>query len=129
MWLRVLTIHPYHSHERLGIRTHIWSRIWTIDLKKKYGEWVVITGATDGIGLEYAREFARRGHSLVLVGRNETKLTRVKQELSRLLNPSKIVTVIADFNTADSDVSVKTTSSSWPEILGISDINWYISHQ
>jgi 17beta-estradiol 17-dehydrogenase / very-long-chain 3-oxoacyl-CoA reductase len=69
-----------------------------------YGEWVVITGATDGIGLEYAREFAKRGHSLVLVGRNETKLNKSKQELSRHVNPSKIATVLLDFNQANSQV-------------------------
>lgn len=87
-----------------GFRTHLWSRIWTLNLRKTYGDWVVITGATDGIGLEYAREFARRGHSLVLVGRTESKLVRVKQELSRLINPNQIVTVVADFNDADSEV-------------------------
>jgi 17beta-estradiol 17-dehydrogenase / very-long-chain 3-oxoacyl-CoA reductase len=86
-----------------GLRTHVWSRIWTLNLKKMYGDWVVITGATDGVGLSYAREFAKRGHSLILVGRNETKLNRVKQELSRHLNPNQIVTVVADFNDPESD--------------------------
>lgn len=78
-----------------GFRVHFWSRIWKIDLKKRYGEWAVITGATDGIGLEYARAFAKRGLSLVLVARNEVKLTRVKTELSALTN---VVTVVADLN-------------------------------
>lgn len=87
-----------------GFKTHIWARIWSLDLKKKYGEWVVITGATDGVGLEYAREFARRGHSLVLVGRSEAKLAKIKTELSRLLNPNLIATVICDFNSASSEV-------------------------
>lgn len=88
----------------------MWSRLWSIDLKKKYGDWVVITGATDGIGLEYAREFARRGHSLILVGRSEAKLAKVKTELSRLLNPNLIVTVCADFNAADAQVSLASYS-------------------
>lgn len=65
----------------------------------------MITGATDGVGLAYARQFAERGHSLILVGRNETKLNRVKQELSRSLNPNQIVTIVADFNDPESDVS------------------------
>lgn len=64
----------------------------------------MISGATDGIGLEYGREFARRGHSLILIGRSEDKLNKVRQELSRLISPSKIVTVLLDLNTADSEV-------------------------
>lgn len=72
-------------------------------MKSLYGEWVVISGATDGIGLEYAREFAKRGHSLILIGRNVDKLNKVKQELSRLLNPSKIVTITLDLDQADSE--------------------------
>lgn len=87
-----------------GFRTHVWSRLRSLNLKALYGEWVVITGATDGIGLEYAREFARRGHSLILIGRSESKLNKSKQELSRLINPNKIVTVILDFNQADAQV-------------------------
>ncbi|KAI1299260.1 Inactive hydroxysteroid dehydrogenase-like protein 1 [Halotydeus destructor] len=86
-----------------GLRTHIWARIWSLNLKKLYGDWVVITGATDGIGKEYALEFARRGHSLVLVGRSEEKLATTKQELGRILNPTQIVTVVCDLNTADSE--------------------------
>ncbi|XP_015790571.1 inactive hydroxysteroid dehydrogenase-like protein 1 [Tetranychus urticae] len=81
-----------------GLRIFLWSRLWRLNLKKKYGEWVVITGATDGIGLEYAREFASRGHSLILIGRNETKLDNVKRQLSSLVSSNKIVTVQADFN-------------------------------
>ncbi len=37
---------------------------------------ILITGATDGIGLETARELAQRGHELVLHGRNEEKVHR-----------------------------------------------------
>lgn len=61
----------------------------------------MITGATDGIGLEYAREFAKRGHSLILIGRSETKLQSVKTQLSRLISPNQIVTIVCDFNTDD----------------------------
>lgn len=65
----------------------------------------MISGATDGIGLEYAREFARRGHSLVLIGRSEEKLARVRTDLSRLTHPSNIVTILQDLDVADSEVS------------------------
>nr|XP_020169068.1 glycine-rich cell wall structural protein 1.8-like [Aegilops tauschii subsp. strangulata] len=41
----------------------------------RYGAWVVVTGATDGIGRALALELARRGLHLVLVGRNPAKLS------------------------------------------------------
>jgi short-subunit dehydrogenase len=42
----------------------------------------VITGATSGIGLEFATEYARRGHDLVLAARSEGDLARTSTDLS-----------------------------------------------
>ena len=41
----------------------------------------VVTGASSGIGIEIARELARRGHQVVLVARTESKLTELAVEL------------------------------------------------
>ena len=41
----------------------------------------LITGATSGIGLELTRIFARDGHNLVLVARNERGLQQLAQDL------------------------------------------------
>ena len=45
----------------------------------KHVEWVMVTGATDGVGLEMARELAKAGKGVVVVGRNPRKLAKVKQ--------------------------------------------------
>ena len=41
----------------------------------------LITGATAGLGAAYARALAARGHPLVLVARDQTKLEEVKTEI------------------------------------------------
>src|SRR4051794_25352082 len=41
----------------------------------------LVTGASQGIGAEIARELARRGHRLVLVARSEDKLRTVADEI------------------------------------------------
>ena len=43
----------------------------------------LITGASSGLGTEYARQLARRGDHLVLVARNETRLEELAEELTR----------------------------------------------
>lgn len=53
----------------------------------------LITGASSGIGLEYAREFARRGSNLILVARRQDALENLKRELSEAFGVT--VTVIA----------------------------------
>lgn len=42
---------------------------------------ILITGATDGIGLETARKFKSLGHELIIHGRNPEKLEKVVKEL------------------------------------------------
>lgn len=45
-------------------------------------KYVLITGASSGIGKEFAREFAKNGYNLLLVARREELLKSLKEELS-----------------------------------------------
>lgn len=45
------------------------------------GNWAVITGASDGIGKEYAFQLAKKGFNIVLVSRTQSKLEAVAEEI------------------------------------------------
>ncbi len=50
-------------------------------LKNNYGNWVLITGATSGIGREMALKFGEAGFNLVLTGRREKVLNELGTQL------------------------------------------------
>lgn len=47
----------------------------------KYGPWALVTGASDGIGREIARDLAARGLNVMLVARREGALRQLATEL------------------------------------------------
>ena len=59
---------------------------------------ILITGATDGIGLETARVLAQQGHHLLIHGRNRIKLERVATILSRLSKQAIVEHYLADLS-------------------------------
>ncbi|GAB2574748.1 SDR family NAD(P)-dependent oxidoreductase [Kribbella endophytica] len=55
----------------------------------------VVTGASTGLGAEYARRLAERGHDLVLVARNKARLDDLAAEISQN-SGRKVESVVAD---------------------------------
>ncbi|MDX2137342.1 MAG: SDR family oxidoreductase [Chloroflexota bacterium] len=51
--------------------------------RRKYGPWALVTGASDGIGREFARDLAKRGLNLILVARRRPLLQQLADELTR----------------------------------------------
>jgi short-subunit dehydrogenase len=51
------------------------------DLKEQYGPWAVVTGASAGIGAEFARAFARHGLSVVLAARRRERLDALARDI------------------------------------------------
>lgn len=55
---------------------------------------VLITGATSGIGLACARKFAENGDKLILTGRNEHRLAKIRKEFTA--NGTNVLTLAFD---------------------------------
>lgn len=49
--------------------------------KPERQETVLVTGASSGIGLEFAKLFSKHGYNLILIARNQTKLEEIAKEL------------------------------------------------
>ncbi len=52
-------------------------------LRERYGEWALVTGASVGIGAEFARRLAQAGLSIVLTARREEKLRELADDLEK----------------------------------------------
>src|SRR5437762_11529331 len=68
------------------------------------GSWALITGASDGIGKEFALQIAAKGYNLFLVSRTASKLDALSSEIKSAHPNLKIDQVAMDFaENRDSD--------------------------
>jgi hypothetical protein len=88
---------PYDSHNALDARGE---RRTLPRFAEKYGPWALITGASSGIGAEFAEQLAQKGLNLVLAARRKGLL----EQRARLLEVRygiEVKTVQVDVNEAD----------------------------
>lgn len=78
---------------------------------------ILVTGSTDGIGLETAKMLLSKGHHVLLHGRNPTKLETVRQELSALPGNGRVDCYAADLSRiADVEALAKTVAKNHAEL-------------
>ena len=59
---------------------------------------ILVTGSTDGIGLETARMLVSLGHNILLHGRNPAKLEKVERTLSALSDGGRVESYVSDLS-------------------------------
>jgi len=75
------------------------------------GKTILITGSTDGIGLETAKRLVQAGHSVLLHGRNPVKLEDAERALSALPGGGRVESYVADLSRmADVETLAKTVT-------------------
>jgi len=79
----------YHARSRLAD----WKPIGDYDAA---GRVVLVTGATSGLGLVTAEQLAAAGATVVLLGRDESKTNRVRDEIATRTGSELLSTVVAD---------------------------------
>lgn len=67
---------------------------------RRYGPWAVVTGASSGLGAEFARQLAAQGLNLVITARRQAILEELKHELQQR-HGVQIRCVTADLSTVE----------------------------
>jgi 17beta-estradiol 17-dehydrogenase / very-long-chain 3-oxoacyl-CoA reductase len=73
-------------------------------LHAKGRSYALVTGSSDGIGLETAKELHKRGFNIILHGRNPEKLLNVAKKMNEDYPSQKVVTVAASADDAANSV-------------------------
>jgi NAD(P)-dependent dehydrogenase (short-subunit alcohol dehydrogenase family) len=85
---------------------------------KLKGRVALITGASQGLGAEIARQYVANGASVLLCARNADKLDEQRQALAPLLAPdARVVTIVGDVSqTRDVDAIFAKVKSEFPRL-------------
>jgi short-subunit dehydrogenase len=86
---------------------------------------VLITGATGGIGAALARSYAQPGRTLILHGRNESRLASVTRECE--MRGAQVHRVIFDLHDAAATVAALRSLSS-EHVIDLTIINAAVTH-
>ena len=90
-----------------------------MNLRDKYGPWAVITGASEGVGAEFALQLADTGINTVLVARRERPLADLAQQVRARG---------ADCITASVDLTAAEATQRIAEVVGDREVGLLIAN-
>lgn len=89
----------------------------------KKGKWAVVTGASDGIGKEYALQLAGKGLNVVLVLRTQSKLDALAEEIeSKYKVLTKVIAFDAAADKAENYEQIAATIADLPVTVLINNV-------
>jgi hypothetical protein len=86
------------------------------------GSWALVTGASAGIGLAFARALAARGHPVLLIARREARLRELAAHLHAHHGVATAV-VAADLASPDGLAACRAAADDLPGPLGLAVLN------
>ncbi|KAI0288754.1 3-ketoacyl-CoA reductase [Russula brevipes] len=98
----------------------------------KKGAWAVVTGASDGIGREFAIQLARAGFNVLLAARNQAKLDAVVDDIVKAcggIGAVQTKTFVVDFAAADEARWEALLEELKPIEVGVLVNNVGVSHE
>jgi short-subunit dehydrogenase len=87
-------------------------------LRERYGSWALVTGASSGIGAEFARSLAHEGLAIVLTARRQERLDTLAADLRRAYGVETRV-VAADLSTDEGMQQVADAISDLPIAIAV----------
>ena len=91
------------------------------ELKEKYGNgWVIITGASSGIGTEFAKLLESYGYDLIITARREDRLVKIARYVSKKYRTNCLIVV--------KDLSKKDECLAFYEMIKDYDIEVFINN-
>jgi len=77
---------------------------------------IFITGATSGFGKACAEKFAAHGYDLILNGRREDRLEKIKEDLEKRFNTAILLSVFDVRNRAEVFSAIKNIPEDWQHV-------------
>jgi short-subunit dehydrogenase len=64
-------------------------------------DYALVTGASSGLGAEFARQLAVRGYNLILAARRKDRLEALRDEIAQISKNTQVEVIVADLSTPD----------------------------